>query len=204
MLRFVCVAIVGASVAASTAQGEISLGRFRLRSKAKETERDQIDSVVRNVKYQSASALPALPSVSSYQAPEPEMEPVPAVGAPSNVVPQAPQPAPAVVTPAPVYSAPQSVSGPIIGAESYMVPTVYTNVKVRDARKIHPCAVPTLVAAPDPCNPCCQVCVEVCVPPCEPADVICRKDGKRVIYDFGKYEVKITVRGEHLVVNYDR
>ncbi|WP_146508104.1 hypothetical protein [Thalassoglobus neptunius] len=87
---------------------------------------------------------------------------------------------------------------------------LYNCVKVIQARKIAPCAVPKIVSVPnpcyDPCKPCCQpkcVFVQICVPPCACEDVICRKGGDRMIFSYGKYAVKVTARRDTLVVNYD-
>ena len=125
-----------------------------------------------------------------------------------------PQPTPADLPPmaspapmnAPIISVPQSAPENVIvhAAPLSVAPAMYHNVKVRQARKAHPCAVPMLVAVQDPCNPCCQVCVEVCVPPCAVAEIRCQRLGNGVVYDFGKYEVEIKQRGELLIVDYDR
>ncbi len=113
---------------------------------------------------------------------------------------------PPMASPAPVISVPLSApENVVVQAQTlHVAPAVYHNVKVRQARKAHPCAVPMQVAVPDPCNPCCQVCVEVCVPPCAVADIRCVRRGTGVVYDFGKYEVEIKQRGELLIVDYDR
>jgi hypothetical protein len=103
----------------------------------------------------------------------------------------------------PTPAVPQEVPVPVVSAPVYAGPALFTKVKVRDERKIHPCAVPVVVSAPDPCNPRCQVCVEVCVPPCTPAQVSCRRCGEKIIYDFGKYEVELTARRGRVVVDYD-
>lgn len=85
---------------------------------------------------------------------------------------------------------------------------LYHCVKYEDERNIHPCAVPMIVAVPDPCpDPCsCTrrcVYVKICVPPCECAQIKCRRAGTKVIYDFGKYEVEITSRKGVVRVDYD-
>ena len=128
--------------------------------------------------------------------------------APGNVVYEA-QPTPAdglPPMPAPVIIAPSApTENVVVQAQTLSVaPALYHNVKVRQARKAHPCAVPMQVVVADPCNPCCQVCVEVCVPPCAVADIRCKRCGTAVVYDFGKYEVEIKQRGDLLIVDYDR
>lgn len=85
---------------------------------------------------------------------------------------------------------------------------LYTNVKYRAVRNIHPCAIPMVVQVPDPCDPCCEACVNVkiCVPPCDCPRIRCRRNGDRLIYDFGKYKVTITsaqARGIVLVDYHD-
>jgi hypothetical protein len=81
-------------------------------------------------------------------------------------------------------------------------------VRYKDERNIHPCAVPMIVSVPDPCpDPCsCQrgcVFVKICVPPCGCHEVKCRRNGERLCYDFGKYEVEVTSRRGVVVVDYD-
>lgn len=103
----------------------------------------------------------------------------------------------------PTPAIPEEVPVPVVAAPVYVGPALFTKVKVKDERKIHPCAVSVVVSAPDPCNPKCQVCVEVCVPPCTPAEVSCRRCGEKIVYDFGKYEVKLTARRGRVVIDYD-
>jgi hypothetical protein len=83
-------------------------------------------------------------------------------------------------------------------------PVLFTDVKVRHPRKIHPCAVPTLVEVPDPCDPCCTVLVEICAPPCE---LRCVKPHgllkRQTRFDYGEYKVDIIPRGDRLIIDYD-
>jgi hypothetical protein len=85
---------------------------------------------------------------------------------------------------------------------------LYCNVRYKDLRNIHPCAVEKIVAVPDPCpDPCACgpqcVYVKVCVPPCDCYETKCRRNGKKIIMDFGKYKVEITsIRGQ-VIVDYD-
>lgn len=87
--------------------------------------------------------------------------------------------------------------------------TLYDCVKYKDLRNIHPCAVEKIVAVPnpcpDPCNPCAEQCVyvKVCVPPCDCYETKCKRDGRKIVMDFGKYQVEITSARGHVVVDYD-
>ena len=113
----------------------------------------------------------------------------PTANAPAFVV-----PAPGSSSPAPGYS---SVGQPI---------ELFSDVRYRGTRNISPCAVPIIVQISDPCNKdrCCKTCVnvQVCVPPCDPKCVKVTRDGNRVLYDFGKYEVVVKTVGNHVVVHY--
>lgn len=86
---------------------------------------------------------------------------------------------------------------------------LYHNVRYKDLRNIHPCAVEKIVAVPnpcpDPCNACCQSCVfvKICVPTCDCYETKCSKHGSKIKYDFGKYEVEITSARGVVVVDYD-
>lgn len=83
-------------------------------------------------------------------------------------------------------------------------PVLFTDVKVRHPRKMHPCAVPTIVEVPDPCDPCCTVLVEICAPPCE---LRCVKPHgllkRQTRFDYGKHKVDIIPRRGRLIVDYD-
>ncbi len=83
---------------------------------------------------------------------------------------------------------------------------LFKDVRYRGTRNISPCAVPMVIQVPDPCNrdKCCKTCVnvQVCVPPCDPQCVKVTRDGNRVLYDFGKYEVVVKTVGNHVVVHY--
>ncbi len=136
-----------------------------------------------------------------------------------------PMPAPLSPVPDPVYSEPsygspaysspaqpsfsQYPSGPVEYGYTLAPPTAvaYQNVKYRGTRNIAPCAVPTLVQVPDPCNKnaCCKSCVnvEICVPPCDPRKVKVTHDGNKVRYDYGKYAVSVRSIGNHVVVHYE-
>ena len=84
-------------------------------------------------------------------------------------------------------------------------------VKYKDRDEMACCAVPCVVHVPDPCaccdpcNCCCAprcVAVKICVPPCGCARVTVRKCGRRVKYDYGKYEVDIRVKDGYVEVDY--
>lgn len=134
------------------------------------------------------------PAVLAQGSPTP-IPPIPGVYD-SEPHPPAPQPLGYVAEPLPqghsvptFDDVPYSVSEPV---------ELYDNVRYRGVRKIHPCAVPMIVQVPDPCQDPCDTCgprcvnIEICVPPCECPKIKCRRNGQRMIYDFGKYEVAIT------------
>jgi hypothetical protein len=112
----------------------------------------------------------------------------------------------AQMPPAPIPEGPVG-DGAVLSASAPV--ELYHCVKYKDERNIHPCAVPLIVAVPDPCaDPCdCSgprcVYVKICVPPCECAQIKCRRNGTKITYDFGKYEVDITSRRGMVVVDYD-
>jgi hypothetical protein len=86
--------------------------------------------------------------------------------------------------------------------------TLFECVKYRDLKNVHPCAVEKIVAVPDPCKDPCAcgpqcVFVRVCVPPCDCYETKCRRNGNKIIMDFGKYEVEITSARGQVVVDYD-
>lgn len=137
----------------------------------------------------SPTPIPAVPGA---------LDPVP-MPAPlgSNYAPEQLPPGTAYPT---VEDVPYAVGGPV---------ALYENVKYRDVRKIHPCAIPMVVQVADPCKDPCNTCgpqcvnVQICVPPCECPKIKCRRHGDKVIYDFGRYEVSLTsVRGM-VIVDYD-
>jgi hypothetical protein len=179
MRKLMLLAVAGLSLTATFAQAELLRHRLRLVSRTEVENTDPSEAVLRVTQAYSTPVDP---------------QPTPAVELP-------PMPSPAPIISAPP-SAPENVVVPVQPLR--VAPALYHNVKVRQSRKAHPCAVPMLVAVTDPCNPCCQVCVEICVPPCAVAEIRCKRIGTGVVYDFGKYEVEIKQRGELLVVDYDR
>lgn len=89
---------------------------------------------------------------------------------------------------------------------------LYTNVKYVDLREKHPCAVTKIISVKDPCacHSLCGSCgpkcvyIAICVPPCGCEDVICRRDGDRIRYDYGKYAVDVRIKKDHIVVDYQK
>lgn len=87
---------------------------------------------------------------------------------------------------------------------------LFENVKVEDRHNIHPFAVKEIVRVKDP-RPDCHLCgspgfvfIEICVPPhCKPEIDIKRKDGSKIEYDYGDYEVEITSKNGYVKVDYD-
>lgn len=128
---------------------------------------------------------------------------------PSRLGPVLVPPALSQVTPTPLPESDQAYvpgsSMVVMPSPSAVTPTfaVYSNVKYKDQRNIHPCAVSKIVQIADPCNPCCLVNVEVCVPPCACECVKVSKCGTKVKLDYGKYEVELTSRRGYVVVDYD-
>ncbi|MEZ6121899.1 MAG: hypothetical protein R3C49_01845 [Planctomycetaceae bacterium] len=101
------------------------------------------------------------------------------------------------------------VQGPVY-VDSAPIP-LFTKVRYVDKREMHPCAVTKIVQVNNPCSSkhgctSCNDCVfiEICVPPCAREDVVCRRDGDRVRYDYGKYKVDIRVRRGYIVVDYQK
>ena len=118
--------------------------------------------------------------------------------APQGTLQPVPQAAPAALQPVPFQ-------------ESALL---FTNVKVRDEKRIACNSVPMIVTIKDPCAckdacTCCTTpkCVNVlvCVPACTecPPKVICKREGAYVKYDFGKYRVEIRSKKGYVEVDYD-
>ena len=87
--------------------------------------------------------------------------------------------------------------------EASPVIKLYTNVRVRDQKNIHPCAVSKIVQVVDPCDKCCKVFIEICVPPCANEAVRCYRNGDRLRFCYGNYSVDVTSRRYDVVVNYN-
>jgi hypothetical protein len=131
---------------------------------------------------------------------------------------QAPPPAPAgeAPKPMPMAAAPEQVE-------------LFQCVKYVDLHEMAPCAVPMIIQVKDPCwKPCCDPCsccppvpkcVNICIcvpkqccqPCCDPCGgccpppgpkVCCRRNGTRICYDYGKYEIDIRVKKGYIEVDY--
>ncbi len=98
-------------------------------------------------------------------------------------------------------------------AKAYPTTGLFHCVRYEDLHNIHPCAVTKIVSIKDPCwkpDPCsceCQVApcvlVKICVPPGGCPKVRVTRNGSKVKYDYGKYEVEITSRNGEVKVDYD-
>jgi len=86
---------------------------------------------------------------------------------------------------------------------------LYSCVKYKDHHNIHPCAVSKIVAVQDPCYDPCScgppqcVYVLICVPPCGCERIKVSRHGRKVKYDYGKYEVEIKSKRGVIYVDYD-
>ena len=139
------------------------------------------------------------------------LEPAPApLASPRRV------PAPQLGAPVPyaqVTPAPMAVPGERIHVAPPLMAPVFHRVKYEDLDNIHPCGIPVFVQVPDPwacdcrhCNACCApqlVSIKICVPPGPCRRVKVRHGGRRIKYDYGKYEVEIKVRDGYVKVDYD-
>ena len=111
---------------------------------------------------------------------------------------------------APLHGRPGFVApAPMVGPDNAGALPVFHRVKYEDTDEMHPCAVPTLVAVPDPCTDSCDcagprcVYVQVCVPPhCEPR-VKYSRGGREIRYEYGEYEIKIESKRGFVTVEYD-
>jgi len=116
-----------------------------------------------------------------------------------------------VVPPAPAEEGYIAPADPAVKAH----PTagLFHSVRYEDLRNIHPCAVTKIVSIKDPCwkpDPCsceCQVApcvlVKICVPPCGCPKVRVTRNGSKVKYDYGKYEIEIYSKNGYVKVDYD-
>ena len=184
MRKTFLVAVAGLTLVANVANGGLFNLRVRQVSKTEVENTDPSSAVLRVTDVYRGRVAQAQPTPA---------DPLPPMPSPTPAAP------PVIVAPTP--SAPQHVAMPVQQLQTAL--PLYENVRIRQARNAHPCAVPMYVAVADPCNPCCQVCVEICVPPCQVAEIRCKCFGNGVVYDFGKYEVEIKRRGEQLVVDYN-
>jgi hypothetical protein len=148
-----------------------------------------------NVSTANVEAELGEPTLQLLSAPALELPPLPVEESPaSNTQPAAtPAPSPAI------QPVPETIS-------------LYPHVCYEDPKNVHPCSTKAIVAVKDPnccsdpCNCCQQGCVyvEICVPPCGDCEFDCkRKDGSKVEYDYGNYEIEITSRDGVVYVDYD-
>lgn len=152
----------------------------------------------------TAADWPALSAPGKLQFAQVQPAPEPMYIGPSGQVP----PVQEYGQPVPGQPLPHAPSGSYGPVESYPVHGVpsYSNVRYKDLRNIHPCAVQTVVMVPDPCSdPCCPqvVPVEICVPPYPCEDVKVSKGGRKIKYDYGKYDVEIRLKRNYIEVDYD-
>lgn len=116
---------------------------------------------------------------------------------------QPPAPVPESQIPAPTLQNRQGTSGEVM--------ELYQRVEVEDVDNIHPCAVPKIIVVPDPCArpKSCERCsppsvaIKVYVPPYACKDLEIKDYGREHKYDYGKYEVKVKVKGQYVKVDYD-
>jgi len=105
---------------------------------------------------------------------------------------------------------------------------LFEHVKYVDLHEMAPCAVPKIIEVNDPCacecqceccdpcKKCCDACaacgeccqqkkvhIQICIPKCYcEEEVICRRDGDRLRYEYGEYAVDVRVRKGYNVVDY--
>jgi len=85
---------------------------------------------------------------------------------------------------------------------------VFENVRYKRHCKVAPCSSPKMVTIVDPCAPkrsCCEpgcVAVEICAPGCACECVRCSKDGRRKVFDYGKYSVVVQSHHGKVTVTY--
>ena len=110
-------------------------------------------------------------------------------------------------------------------AEGAAAPVLFEHVKYVDLHEMAPCAEPKIIEVNDPCacectceccDPCKKCCgecgkcceqkkvhIQICIPKCFcEEEVVCRRDGDRVRYSYGKYAVDVRVRKGYIVVDY--
>lgn len=141
------------------------------------------------------------------------------LSAPGQLTAQAPAAAP---SPPPVPEG-HVIQGPIVhqAPPVYQAPPVqfvamaplFHRVEIEDPDHIHPLGVPAIVQVPDPCACDCGHChachgpqcvsIQICVPPCPCPDIKVRRGGRYIEYDYGDYEVEISVRKGYVKVDYD-
>ena len=104
--------------------------------------------------------------------------------------------------------APDPVGGPFLHAEPAV--ELFKCVKYKDLCEMAPCHVKKVIQVRNPCKRCCTdpecVNIEICVPETCPCDdepcVLSLFGGRRVRYDYGKYEVDVRVKRGYIEVDY--
>lgn len=116
------------------------------------------------------------------------------------------------------------VNAPVVADTAVSAPTIANSncfngsckkVTYKNRRFISPNATPTVVDV-SRCETCCDACcnpvtvkttqgVEICAPACScQEDVRTSLNGKRKVYDYGKYEVVVTDKKDEIQVKYRR
>lgn len=115
------------------------------------------------------------------------------------------------VPPAPAVDPPivdQNTAGTV--AHNCCQPVVCRPIRIEDPDHIAPCAVPTQITVCDPYT-CKEITLTVCMPPqikecCGQVKVVkaeISRRGRKVKYDYGKYEVEIHFSRRGIVIDYD-
>lgn len=152
-----------------------------------------------------AAAEPVLYQAGQYSPQPTPATPIPAPPSPGTIPgdPSTLRPIPQTVVPGPMPGASIEPGTIVCDASAAPLIPLYPKVKVIQARNMADCPVSKIVAVPDPCNPCQCVFVAICVPACACERVYCSPHKDRVVFDYGKYAVKVTNRHGTLFVNYD-
>ena len=104
---------------------------------------------------------------------------------------------------------PDPVSG-VAGHVAAPEVELFKYVKYKDLCEMAPCHVTRVIQVRNPCKRCCTdpecVNIEICVPETCPCDdepcVLSLFGGRRVRYDYGKYEVDVRVKRGYIEVDY--
>lgn len=87
---------------------------------------------------------------------------------------------------------------------------LFHRVKYKDHDEMAPCAIPRIISVKDPCacSHACDCCgpkcvmIKICVPPCACERVKVSRNGNRIKYDYGEYEVDVRVKKGYIEVDY--
>lgn len=86
---------------------------------------------------------------------------------------------------------------------------LFTKVKYEDLDDMAPCAQPKIVLVRNPCTDPCRGCpadlvaIQICVPTSCCELVSCRRNGDRIRYDYGEYQVDIKIKKGYIEVEYE-